>query len=116
MLVFSRQQSIISVLFILGVTISIPLITAAILLNVELGPFSLVLISLIVPILLIPCIILLFRQIKQLLIHYHYIKGKSEREKLQQESVRQRLSIYLATSLFGVSWVRKQAQNMEKQI
>ena len=99
------QRLLISTLVMLGICIGIPLFMVFVLWKWVLGPFSLVLFTLAVPITFIPSVIIFTRLLKRLLLHYRYIRPVTEREKVQNETIRQRLSLYLDTSSVGVIWV-----------
>ena len=92
-------------LIVLIMCASIIIATIIILTNMILGPFWLLLLSLIVPITLVPGVILLVRIFPKLLVEKRCMKPTSEKDQLTRDSFRQRLSVQLETSLAGVLWV-----------
>jgi ABC-type multidrug transport system fused ATPase/permease subunit len=66
------------------------------------GPFTEILILVVVPLIVIPCVIIGTRASKYLLRQYNITQ---KRVRLSRESRRQRVSIFVHTSPWGVSWV-----------
>ena len=102
----AKQRTLLETLGILLACFCIIVGSAVILTSLTLGPFWLLLMALIVPIALVPCLIILSRLIPSLLTQYGLLKPQSEKEALQHESFRQKLSVQLETSIGGVLWVR----------